>query len=327
MRVFVTGAGGFIGRHLLARLQRDGHAVTALLLPAEGAAGLAAARVVRGDIADPASLAGLLDGHGAVVHLAARVGYGQPLEACRKVNVEGTRNLAAAAVAAGVRRFVQLSSVSVYGRVPDRPLAEDAAMRRSGDPYGDTKIEAEELLRAHAARGELDLTVLRPTVVYGPGDRLFLPRLVENLRAGRARIVGSGTNPVDALHVEDLVEVVARVLADPATAGRTYNLNHPGNPTWRELVTAVAAWLGVPAPRGHVPFFVALMLAGAAELAARVRGVEPRLTRYAVRVVGRRYEYRVDRARAELGFEPRIALLEGVRRELAPPGARDPARP
>lgn len=316
MRLFVTGAGGFIGRNLLPQLAARDHELTALLLPGEPEQALPAMRVVRGDVADPASLAGALAGHEGIVHLAAAVGYGQGMDHCLRVNRDGTRNVAEAAVSAGARRFVHLSSVSVYGRAAGRPIDEDARLRKTGDPYGDTKIDAERILRAHEARGELALTVLRPTVVYGPGDDKFLPKLAENLRAGRARVIGSGRQRVDALHVDDLVELLARVLEDPRAVGRTYNLNHPANPTWNEFVAFLAEKLGVPPPAGHVPYPLALATAAGMELAAWLSGREPRLTRYAVRVVGRAYDYRVDRARTELGFAPRVDLEQGVRRWL-----------
>jgi nucleoside-diphosphate-sugar epimerase len=318
VRILVTGAGGFIGRHLLRRLESEGHDLTALLLPGESADGLAAARVLRGDITDPASLEGPVTGRDAVVHLAAAVGYGQTRERCRRINRDGTANVASAAARAGARRFVHLSSVSVYGRPAGVPIAEDAPLRMTGDPYGDTKIEAERILRRFAERGELDLTVLRPVVIYGEGDDKFLPKLVENLRSGRARIVGRGDNRVDAVHVDDVVELVARVLADPKAVGAVYNVNHPGNPTWSEFVADLSALLGIPAPRRRVPYRAALLWAGALELTGRLRGREPRLTRYAVRVIGRRTDYRTERAREDLGFVPRIDLRQGVRRSLAP---------
>ncbi len=317
MQVFVTGAGGFIGRNLLPRLVAEGHFVTALLLPGEEEAGLPPSRVVRADITRSDSLAGLLEGCDAVVHLAAAVGYGQTMERCRRINRDGTRNVVEAAVAAGVRRFVQLSSVSVYGRRPGVPIGEDTPLRKTGDPYGDSKIEAEELLQEHADRGGIDLSILRPTVIYGPGDDKFLPKLMENLRSGRARIIGSGENRVDAVHVDDVVELVARILADEGSIGGIYNVNHPDNPSWKDFLALVAAAMGVDPPGGHLPYPVALAAAGAMELAARLTGGEPRLTRYAVRVIGRAYDYRVDRAKRELGFEPRVELAEGVRRELA----------
>jgi len=317
MRVFVTGASGFIGRNLVPRLTAAGHRVTALLLPNESACDFDGVASVRGDVTWADGVTGCAEGCDAVVHLAAAVGYGQTMARCRRINRDGSENVAREAVRAGARRFVQLSSVSVYGRSSGRPIAEDAPLRKTGDPYGDTKIEAEELLRRFAARGEIDLTLLRPTVIYGPGDDKFLPKLAENLRSGRARIIGSGENRVDALHVDDAVDFIARVLVDERAVGGTYNLNHPQNPTWNEFIETVARELGVPAPRHHLPYPVALAAAGMLELIARLRGGEPRLTRYAVRVVGRAYDYRVERARDELGFEPRVDLREGVRRYFA----------
>jgi nucleoside-diphosphate-sugar epimerase len=317
VQVFVTGAGGFIGRNLLARLAAEGHAPCALLLPDEDAAGLPACRVVRGDITRPESLGGLLEGCDAVVHLAAAVGYGQTMERCRRINRDGTRHVVEAAVAAGVRRFVQLSSVSVYGRRPGVPITEETPLRCTRDPYGDTKIEAELLLQAHADRREIDLTILRPTVIYGPGDDKFLPKLVENLRSGRARIIGDGRNRVDAIHVDDVVALVVRVLSDPRAVGGVYNVSNPNNASWKELLAWVAEEIGVEPPRSHLPYPLALAAAGAMELAARLSGGEPRLTRYAVRVIGQDYDYRADRAKRELGFEAQVDLREGLRRECA----------
>ncbi|MBW2393566.1 MAG: NAD-dependent epimerase/dehydratase family protein [Deltaproteobacteria bacterium] len=312
MRVFVTGAAGFLGRRLLARLARDGHATSALLLPDEPDPGLGDARVIRGDVTEPESLAGLLAGHDAVVHLAALVGYGQRMDECLRVNRDGTRNIAAAALEAGARRFVQLSSVSVYGRAAGIPIDEEAPLQKTGDPYGDTKIDAERILAEHSRRGELDLTMLRPTVITGPGDDKFLGKVAENLRSGRARIIGRGDHAVDALHVDDVVELLARILPDPRTFGRTYNVAQPANPAWNEFLPFFAEALGVPPPRDHLPYHVALALAGLFEAIAWLRGEEPRLTRYSVRVIGRPYNYVTDRAKRELGFEPKRDLRTAV---------------
>lgn len=319
MRLLVTGASGFIGRRLLPRLRADGHAPVALLMPEEAVpAHLAGGDVpiVRGDITDATSLAGVAKDCEGVVHLAAAVGYSQRMDHCLRVNRDGTANVVREAARAEARRFVQLSSVAVYGRAPGVRLDESAPLRKMGDPYGDTKIDAERLLVASAERDEIDLTMLRPVVIHGPGDRLFLPRLIENVRSGRARLIGRGRNTVDAVHVDDVVEVIARVLGDRRSIGRIYNVNHPSNPTWRELVTEVARALAVPPPRAHVPYPVALAMAGVMEAVAKLQGREPLLTRYAVRVVGRQYHYGIDRMRDELGFLPRHGLIESVRQEI-----------
>lgn len=313
MRVLVTGASGFIGRRLLPALADAGHEVTALLLPGDEIRLDAASRIVRGDITQPDSLAGLPVEHDAIVHLAGAVGYGQTFARCTQLNVAGTANIAREAVACGVRRFVHMSSVSVYGRVADVRIAEDFPLRKIGDPYGDTKIDAEDVVRAWAERGELEVTVVRPTVIYGPGDDRFLPKLVENLRAGRARVIGSGANRVDAIHVDDVVRFLALVLADERAVGGVYNLNNPSNPRWGDLIDLVARTIGVEPPRRHLPYGVALALAALTEAAAYLRGQEPRLTRYAVRVIGRSYEYATDRARSELGFEPRVNMSDAIR--------------
>jgi len=310
MRVFVTGATGFVGRAVCAVLANERHEVTVLALPDENVTELSGARVLRGDLTISDSIRGALHGMDAVVHLAGVVGYGVPWSVCQAVNIEGTRHIAAEAVAAGVRRFVHMSSVSVYGRVPGVRLDERSPMREIGDPYGDTKIAAERLLNDLSSRGELDLTVLRPTVIYGSGDRLFLPKLVDNLRNG-ARIIGRGDHPVDLVHVDDVAAFIVAILSDASTFGQTVNLNDPANPTWKELLTLVAEAIGVPAPTSHVPYAVALGLAGMMELASRFTGRPPRLTRYGVRVVGRRYHYVTERALA-LGFRPSIEASDEI---------------
>ncbi len=313
MRVAITGATGFVGRELVRQLHAAGHEIVGLLLPSEPDEALACGDVVRGDITDPESLRGLFDGCDAVVHLASAVGYGQRWEACRTVNVDGTEHVAAEAIRAGIRRFVHMSSVSVYGRKTGVVLDESAPMLPIGDPYGDTKIEAERIVRRRAAAGELDLTVVRPTAIYGPGDQLFMPKLIENLRSGRTRIIGSGQNTVDLVHVEDVAAFLVTALQDPRAIGKTCNLNNPDNPTWQDLLETVAVALQVEPPRQHLPYVVALGVAGAMELAAKVTGKPPRLTRYSVRVIGRQYRYPVLAAQ-ELGFAPAVPLTEGIRR-------------
>jgi nucleoside-diphosphate-sugar epimerase len=168
-------------------------------------------------------------------------------------------------------------------------------------------------VRRRAAAGELDLTVIRPTVIYGPGDQLFMPKLIENLRSGRTRIIGSGQNTVDLVHVSDVVAFLVAALDEPRAIGQTCNLNNPDNPTWQELLETVAVALDVEPPRQHLPYPVALGVAGAMELAAKVTGKPPRLTRYGVRVIGRQYRYPVLAAQ-ELGFVPSVSIEDGVRR-------------
>ena len=313
MKVFVTGATGFLGKAIARRLAGEGHGVTALVLPGDDTPMPAGTETVRGDITDASTLEGRTAGHDAVVHLAGAVGYGQSWKRCIALNREGTRNIALEAVRSGVRRFLHMSSVSVYGRVSGVPIDEDSPRLRIGDPYGDTKIDAEEVLADVARDGRLDLTLLRPTMIYGPGDSLFLPKLVENVRSGSARIIGSGDNRADLVHVEDTAAFVSLVLASDRARGRTYNLTHPANPTWKETLAEVARVLGAPVPAGHVPYAAAYLAAALLEGLSTLTARPPRLTRFAVRNVGRPYHYVTDRMQRELGFFPSIDTLEGLR--------------
>ena len=311
MRIFVTGAGGFIGRNVTRRLIADGHRVTALLMPREPDP-FSGVEIARGDLVADGRLAPLFEGHDAVVHLAGAVGF-QTWKACREVNVEGTRRVARAAAVAGVKRFVHMSSVSVYGRVPDLPLTEESPMKAIGDPYGDTKIEAERIVREFEASAGLRLTVLRPTVVYGRRDRKFALNLIALVRGGKAAFPGDGRNRVDLVHVDDVADLVSLVLRSPASEGRTYNVAHPDNPSLNELVRELARLMDVPLRVRYLPFPLAFAAASLAEGAARLTGKAPRLNRYSVRVIGRNYSYIVDRVEKELGFRPRVGLFEGIK--------------
>ncbi len=324
MRIFVTGASGFVGRNLVQQLVAKGHVATALLLPGEPDIEGPGVRCVRGDITAASTLDGLFQGHDAVVHLAGAVADGLTQREAHRLNVAGTDNVARTALREGVTRFIHMSTVAVYGREPGVRLHEERPLCPTGDPYGDTKLLAERLLRELALEGALELTVLRPTVIYGPGDGRFLPRLVANLFSGQARLIGTGLQTVDAVHVDDVVGFILQTLDNYWCIGSTYNLNHPSNPSWKDFVGAVAETLGVPTPTQRLPYGLAWMVAGCMELWARISNRPPRLTRYAVKVIGRQYHYDTSRAEA-LGFEPRVELVGGVRELLAPgTGAPEP---
>jgi len=312
MRIYITGASGFLGKALVPLLLDQQHDVTMLLLPGEPPPSWDGVNIVRGDITDPASLSGTLRGHDALIHLAGIVGYGQRWDTCIRVNVLGTKNLVRAAISSGVRRFIHLSSVSVYGRVAEQDINEEFPFKKINDPYGDTKIDAEDILWDHSHQGDIDLTILRPTVIYGPGDDKFLPRLMDNLRGRRSPMIGSGKNRVDLIHVSDISQLITTVLATPASIGQAYNVTNPDNPNWQNFMGIVSTAMKQPAPTRKLPYSLALIVAGAMELWAKITGQDPKFTRYAVTVIGRHYHYNTDKMTKVLGFSPSIKLEEGI---------------
>lgn len=313
MKIFITGGTGFLGKTIVENLLTNGHQVTCLLLPDDNASSLPGVEITRGDITLPDTLIHKTKGHDVIVHLAGAVGYGQTWENCIRLNRDGTSNIAEEAIRSGVRRFIHMSSVSVYGRVSGKPIIEDFPVKKIKDPYGDTKIDAERILKEHAENGLLDLTVIRPTMIYGPGDTLFLPKVIENIKNGNARIIGKGNNRVDAIHVSDVGDFVSTILTSKKTVGKVYNLTHPDNMTWKEMIAEIAAALGAPIPEKSIPYGIAFLLAGCMEAISFVTKKPPRVTRYAVRNVGKPYDYVTGLMKKELLFEPSINLKQGIR--------------
>ncbi|MBW1893325.1 MAG: NAD(P)-dependent oxidoreductase, partial [Deltaproteobacteria bacterium] len=212
MKIFITGGTGFLGKTIVKKLLADGHNVTCLLLPDDDSSSVTGAEIIRGDITRPDTLTHKTAGHDAIVHLAGAVGYGQTWDNCNRLNRDGTSNIAEEAVRSGARRFIHMSSVSVYGRVSGTPIPEDFPVTKIKDPYGDTKIDAENILKKYVKNGDLDLTVIRPTMIYGPGDTLFLPKVIENIKGGKARIIGKGDNRVDCIHISDVADFVSMII-------------------------------------------------------------------------------------------------------------------
>ncbi len=312
MNIFITGATGFLGKTIVKKLMEQHHSVTCLLLPGDDPSSVPEAEITRGDITQPDTLIDKTSDHDAIVHLAGAVGDGQSWDKCTRLNKEGTLNIAEEAVRSGVRRFIHMSSVSVYGRISGVPIAEDFPLKKINDPYGDTKIDAESILNKLVEKGALDLTTIRPTMIYGPGDLRFLPRVIETLKSGKARLIGKGSNSVDCIHVSDVADFICRVIESKTAVGRIYNLTHPDNLSWKEMITEIAIALKVPVPKKHLPYGIAYFLASCMEAASFVTRKPPRLTRYAVRNVGKPYYYLTDRSKDELAYMPSISLKQGI---------------
>lgn len=278
-RVAVTGASGFVGRAVVRRLARAGFEVVALVR-VPGAKIEAASRTVAvGDLRAPTRLAAALSGCDAVVHLAAwvhRMGVDgeAALAEAREVNVGGTQNVAAAAIEAGVRRVVYMSSIKVMGEERDRAFTE-ADVEHPAGAYAATKLEAERQLMLHQKRGTLDVTVLRPPLVYGPGVRANFLSLLQFVARWGVWPFGAQTNRRSVIYVENLADAVAAVLAAPATVGHAYLLDDGEALSTAELMRRLASALGrrlVTLPlRGSAARATARLL-GRDEAARRVFG-------------------------------------------------------
>ena len=293
----VTGASGFLGRHLVAHLLRCGVRVRACALPWENADALArlGAEVVRADLAVPETLPPLFAGEvDRVFHLGAICNLSTRYARLRPVNVDGVERISALALAAGVRSFVHMSSTSVYGASRGLPFTEESP-REPQDDYGRSKRDGEDIVWRRLDDG-LRAVVLRPCAVYGPGCTDGAGKVFSRPTSLMA-VPGEGRARISNVRVEDVSAAAHFLSLRDDAIGRAFNLADDSHPSVEEALRLAAEAFGVPAPRLHLPLPDVRAAAVVQGLAARVRGRIPDLESDAVRYLGA--DYVVDNARVK----------------------------
>ncbi len=306
----ITGIGGFIGLRL-AEIARDrGARVRGLELPGPAAerARRRGFEVVEGDVTREADAARAVASVDVVVHTAAIVGEGGDIEAYRRVNVGGTRSVARAAKAAGVRRFVHLSSVMVFGFSFPDGVGEDGPLRGEGNAYCQTKIESEDVLSRTLERGDLEITIIRPGDVYGPGSIPWVVRPLELMKKRLFVLPNGGAGLLNHVHVDTLCEGI--LLAVEREASGVFTLTDGAATTCREYFGLLARMVGRSLP--SLPSKLLRPAFGAMAAAFRALGKEPPARPEALDYLLRSGTYSIEKARRELGYEPKIALPEGM---------------
>ncbi len=317
----VTGATGFIGRRLVARLLAGGRAVRALALPGEPVERCwpGPVEVFRGDVRDRTAVEAAVMGAGVVLHLAAVVGDWGRESLYQAVTVEGTRNVLGAAAAAGVRA-VLVSSVTVYGDAIGSDVCdEDHPFGRPQGPYGRAKQAQERIARELEAAAGLRVTIVRPTNVYGPGSRPWVDDLSDHLRRGLPSLFGDGEQNAGLAYVDNVADLLALAAYHPAAVGRVYNASDDLDVSWRRYFTDLTTAIGAPPPRA-IPAPLARAGAVLNEALWRLLGIwesRPPITREAVNLVGSHHRVPGARARAELGWAPQVSYDEGLAAVLA----------
>jgi nucleoside-diphosphate-sugar epimerase len=320
-RAVVTGATGFLGRHLVRALREGGSEVRALLRPGtggdlakSGALRDAGAAVVEVDLTDGAAVERALEGATALFHLAGRLlRPGVPEGEYARVHVEATRAiLEACARRGGFHAVVHCSTTGVLGPTGPQPACEDAPLRPS-NAYERSKAEGERVALEVAERHGLPLNVARPALVYGPGDR-HLAAWFRAVRSGLYRVIGSGESLLHPIYVDDLVDGMLCCAESPAR--RVYHLVGERPMPVREIAEGIARALGRRLPRGRLPRSLALAAAWVLEALPGIPRHRLPLTRSRVRFLTESRAYCGCRARRELGFEPRVDLPTGLLRTV-----------
>ncbi len=317
MKALVTGATGFTGGHLVRRLVAAGDTVRAIVRDPAKAADLAKSgvEVVSGDLTDRASLERALVGIDVVYNIGALYrAAGLKESIYRAVNAEAVVTLIECAKAAGVKRVVQCSTVGVHGDIEHPPANEDAPLR-PGDVYQDTKVLGEQLGREAAARTGVELVIARPSGIYGPGDRRLL-KLFGGVARRRFLFLGDGKIFYHLTHVDDLCDGFRLCGTVPVAAGRTYILAGGAVTTLSELVALTADIAKVAPPKMHWPVWPFWVAGALCEALCAPFGIEPPIFRRRVDFFTKSRAFDISRARAELGFAPRVGLREGIGRTL-----------
>lgn len=317
MKILITGGNGFVGRHLIPALQERGHNVRVLVSPRGDTTWLEQRHVVifRGDVRTPDMLLAPMRGADAVFNLVAETAKWGPMSDSYAVNVTGVENVCRAALAAGVPRFVHISTFTIYNMMLGRPVTETDPLAPLHEPYSVTKAQGDELVRRMIADDHLPATVLRLGALLGPGDHRNFGRLADRVRAGRGIVIGSGNNAVPLVYVADVVQALLLALNSERAVGQTYNIGNDQPLTQGQYLEAIAKELGVRPPRIHVPYRPMYAAAYAAERIATLSGyrIPPVITRHGIKVLGEDGRLSIDKGRGELRYAPQVPVREGVR--------------
>jgi nucleoside-diphosphate-sugar epimerase len=312
-RVLVTGAQGFIGRAMIRHLSRQGWQVTAMDLHPPKDPIPPGIDVVTADIRVPEQWHPSLQGKEVVIHLAsAHLQVDLPESTYWETNVKSLQPLLAAARDAGVKHFVHTSSVGVHGSLEVVPGDENAPLAPE-NLYERTKAAGEEQVRRFLAEaGPMGVTIVRPAWVYGPGDPRT-ERILSAVARGRFIMFGAGRNQRHPIYIDDYAAGVEHLLLQPLTYGHTYILAGPAYLTARELVRAAERVTGGKA-RLRVPLAVGYAAGLGAELAGKMAGVSPPISRRTLAFFMNRNAFDIGRARRDFGFDPSINVDDGFRR-------------
>ncbi|MGI9265398.1 MAG: NAD-dependent epimerase/dehydratase family protein [Gammaproteobacteria bacterium] len=313
--ILVTGATGFIGRRLVARLREHDFEVRALVLPGESppAEWDSSVCIVHGDISDRQAVNYAVDGVAGVVHLAAVVGDWGPESLFQRVTVDGTQFVFKAALQRHIP-VVLASSIVVYGdRLGRQVCDENTPHGRPLGPYGRAKQAQETIARNLVDRECADIRVVRPGNVYGPGSGPWVNEAAKILLSGSPALIDGGRQNAGLAYVDNVADVLFRALVEDSARGETFNACDADSVTWADYFSDLAEIVGAAAPKS-VPRFIAWPLVTAMEVTWRLLRISdrPALTREALNLISSDHKVPNKKAKGLLGHRSLIDYTQGM---------------
>ncbi len=315
--VAITGVCGFIGRHLARRCLALGATVRGLdmAIPESFSSDEPDIEVVSGDVTSRDDADRLCAGADFVIHTAAVVREGGDPAFFEKINVGGTRNVAESAKAAGVQRFVQISSVMVYGFDFPDGVDESADLQGEGNPYCETKIASEQVALSFHTAGGMEVIAIRCGDVYGPGSMPWTVRPVQMMKTFQFVLVNGGRGILNHVFIDNLVDGILLALQSDHT-GEAFNISDGVGTTCRDFFGHYSRMIGfrpmLALPAGLVRFGIVVNNA-----ICRLLRIPPPVYPDFVDFVVRSGTYSIEKARTKLGYEPTVSLDEGMDRTAA----------
>lgn len=316
-KIAVTGATGFLGQHLCERLLDNGYSVSILARDPEKAKALAGRveKTVIGDITDRDAIAELVAGADIVIHLVSnfRTASGPP-ESYIKTNLKGTETVLEASRNADVQRFIHCSTIGVHGSVKSTPASEDSPYN-PGDLYQKTKMEAELVCHREMQKSAMEIIIIRPCSMYGPGDLRML-KMFKMLSKNRFFLVGPCRENFHAVYIDDIVEGFMLSITTQGIAGETFIIGGPGYLPLDDYIKTAAKAVGSSPPGMRFPYSLFISAALLCEMICVPLRIEPPLHRRRVRFFKNNRAFSIDKARNILGYQPTVDLEEGMRRTV-----------
>jgi nucleoside-diphosphate-sugar epimerase len=322
MKALVTGANGFLGSYLVRELVASGYEVTSMTRRRDDAAIGQSVRNVNGDVRDAESVEEACRGQDVVFHVAAISGIWGPWKLYHGTNTAGTRNVVEACLNQGVKKLVYTSSPSVtfngqhqINQNESAPYARDWLAH-----YPHSKALAEQCVLGANDDKQLMTCALRPHLIWGPGDRHLIPRLIERARRNQLRRVGDGKNQVDSIYVENaaLAHVQAAEALRPGSpvCGSTYFLSQDEPVNLWGWINEILELGRVPKVTKSISFPMAWRLGYLLESWHSIRNLpgEPRMTRFLAAQLAKSHYFDISRAKNDFGYRPRVSFSEGMRK-------------
>jgi nucleoside-diphosphate-sugar epimerase len=306
-KILITGANGFIGNTLMRYYQNNDQAVVGVDLVGNGS------DIIKGDIADPESIAHLLAQCDVIIHTAALVSNAMADNDMWRVNVLATSNLIASAKKYKVRRFVQISSIVAYGNDAEGELDENQPVHANGGSYVLTKLASEHVVLAAQANSDIEVVIVRPGDAYGPGSRPWIIAPLEAIAKNQFMLPAKGQGFFRPIYIDDLVRGIALATEHSAAAGEIFNLSCEGYISTKDYFAPHYQWLGKKGPL-LVSTKLALKVAAITSTVANLMGNLNEASPATVAQLATKSWFSIKKAEHILGWKPEISFDEGMQR-------------